>query len=269
MIRVLLIIVAVLAVLLGTVAIFDSVQHSKARVTPSYAREDLTEVLSKAVWNEEDYEFLYRQTGLTRQPLDELKGNNARILQFQDALFYEGTISHDSSIPFSSHDMVDYTAPIAPLHTGDVLVSASVHTMGWRNGHAALVIDGARERTVQAVAPGTYTRELSALWFKQASNFMVLRPKDVPQETLKEIAGYARERLVGVKYSLFTGFFSPKDQTDNPQDTHCSHVVWQAYKAFGYDIDENGGVLVTPRDIARCDLFEVVQVYGLDLDELW
>ena len=258
-----------LAVLLGTVAIIDSVQHSKARVVPSYEKVDLNPVLDKQVWDEDDYELLYRQTGLTKQPLDELKGHNSAIIRFQTALFYEGTISHDSSIPFSSHDMLDYSAPMAPLHTGDVIVSASVHTMGWRNGHAALVVDGSRILTVQAVAPGTYVEILGVQWFREAANFMVLRPKGIDQDTLDNIALYAKNEWLGIKYSLFPGFFMPKDQTDNPRGTHCSHVVWQAYKAFGYDVDSNGGALVIPRDIARSDLFEVVQVYGLDLDELW
>lgn len=255
--------------MLGTVAICDSVQHSKARVVPSYAREDLTEVLAKSAWDESDYEFLYRQTGLTKQPLDYLKNNASGIKRFQDALFYQGTVSHDTSIPFSSHDMLDYYAPVAPLKCGDVIVSASVHTMGWRNGHAALVVDANRGLTVQAVAPGMDTMLLSTQWFREAANFMVLRPKNIPQDTLDNIADYAKNKLVGVKYSLFTGFFNPKDQSENPQTTHCSHVVWQAYKAFGYDIDCNGGALVLPRDIARCDLFEVIQVYGLDLDNPW
>lgn len=255
--------------MVGVLAASDSIQHSKARVVPTYGRESLTGTLAKEVWDDDDYDFLFRQTGLTRQPLDELKGRNAAILRFQDALFYEGEVSHDSSIPFSKHDVLDYFAPIAPLKTGDVLVSASVHTTGWRNGHAALVIDGARGLSVQAVAPGTYTEIMSLNWFREAANFMVLRPKNIPQETLEQIADYAKNQWVGVKYSVFTGFFNPKDQSENPQSTHCSHVVWQAFKAFGYDIDCNGGALVTPRDIARCELFEVVQIYGLDLFNPW
>ena len=98
---------------------------------------------------------------------------------------------------------------------------------------------------------------------------MVLRLKDAGEEARAEIAQTARERLYNVPYSLTVGFLSPKDQGETPQGTHCSHLVWQAYHYFGYDIDSDSGPLCTAQDIARSDLFEVVQVFGFDPVKLW
>ena len=49
---------------------------------------------------------------------------------------------------------------------------------------------------------------------------------------------------------------------DSVRGTQCAHLVWLAYAAYGYDIDSNGGLIVTPKDIAESELFEVVQIYG-------
>ena len=45
--------------------------------------------------------------------------------------------------------------------------------------------------------------------------------------------------------------------------------MWYAYNAFGVDLDSNGGLVVTPRNIANSPLVEVVQVFGIDPVKLW
>lgn len=278
--RAIIIISSILFALVVIAAFFlisNAVAHNMMRVVPDYEMdvEGLEQVLEKDIadWTDEDYDFVYHQTGLTRVYFEgQTTLNTAFILGCQQDIFFEGQTEHDSDFPFSSHDyfpgkyfnMVD-------LREGDVLISASVHTMGWINGHAALVISGGSSgsaRIAEAVSVGTPSRTSGTRWFRQATNFLVLRPKISAGEAA-EIADWARENLVGIPYSLFVGFFYPKDQTDNVINTHCSHLVWQAYKAFGYDIDSTGGPVVSPRNIANSDLFEVVQVNGFDMDELW
>ena len=51
--------------------------------------------------------------------------------------------------------------------------------------------------------------------------------------------------------------------------TQCSHLVWYPYAQFGYDIDSDGSWLVTPKDITNSEYLEVVQVYGVDPEEIW
>ncbi|MCI8790350.1 MAG: hypothetical protein HFH92_14885 [Lachnospiraceae bacterium] len=45
--------------------------------------------------------------------------------------------------------------------------------------------------------------------------------------------------------------------------TQCAHLVWYAYRNFGYDLDSDGGFVVTPDDLYHSDLLELVQIYGI------
>ncbi len=241
-----------------------------ARYVPDYEKIDLTELLEKDVWTDEDYETLYYQTGLAREPLDELKTQPSRILNFQDAFFYEGKIVHILAAPTTPHEvLLGKLAPFAPLKDGDVIVTSTCHTYGWRNGHAAIVANAKTESILQSVAPGRLSHTESMAWFQSATNFIILRMKDLTEEERTQIGSSALEHLNGIPYSLTVGIFSKKDQGFTPEATHCSHLVWQAYKNFGYDIDSDGGPVVTSNDIANCPLFEVVQVYGFHPDQLW
>lgn len=251
--------------------IAEAVVDESAHVLPSYPRQDIREIVAKDVWTEEDISLLYRQTGLGRSALYALKGLDDKILAFQDALFKEVEIEHVMASFTTPHDQLkDFCAPLAPLEDGDVLVSSSCHTFGWRNGHSALVVNANTRSILQSVAPGMRSTIDSASWFTYAANFMVLRLKDASKQTRYEIALWAANHLYNVDYSILTGFFSsPKDQGDEPATTHCSHLVWQAFKHFGFDIDPDGGPVCTSRDIATSPLFEVVQVYGFDPERLW
>lgn len=261
--------------LLSCLLVAEWVTEDYARILPPYAKEDIRETLAKEDWTEKDYDFLYHQTGLGKAPLDELKVSPERILEFQDALFYEPQIVHINAAPTTPHEVTfGYRAPIAPLQAGDVLVTSSCHTYGWRNGHAALVTDITNlaegdEHIMQSVAPGYLTSYENSDWFRGSPNFMVLRLKDVEEEKRAEIGAFAEEHFMDVPYSLTVGVLSKKDQGTDLTATHCGHFVWQAYKVFGYDIDSNGGPVVVPQNIANSPLFEVVQVYGFDPDKLW
>ena len=267
-------IIAFLALLCAALLIADAAVDASARVLPSYAREDIAQLLEQESWSESDYETLYLQTGLGRAALDEMKDDPERILTFQDALFYDGDLAHEEVAVTTKRDIfadTRYRAPMVDLQDGDVLITSTCHSFGWRNGHAALVVNGANGSLLESVSlgiPSTITAYGSD-WFCYGTNFMVLRLKDAGEEARTEIAQTARERLYNVPYSLTVGFLSPKDQGETPQGTHCSHLVWQAYHYFGYDIDSDGGPLCTAQDISRSDLFEVVQVFGFDPVKLW
>lgn len=256
-----------------------------ARVLPDYARENLSPVIEKDNWSDDDYAFLFRQTGLAKPALDELKENFANLTadrrkaeydKFQDAFFYEGAVEHNMAAFTTPHDRMqgDVVFPLAPLHDGDVVVSSACHTFGWRNGHAALIVNGRQGITFESFDPSTPSDTGTVRWFQRSSNFMVLRLKEEYREKTDpaEIAASALERLMNVPYHLTVGIFSPKDQCKDgrtPTATQCAHIVWQAFKNFGYDIDSNGGAIVVPRDIARSPYFEVVQVNGFSVDKLW
>ena len=260
------------------------VDNSAHRI-PSYAREDLTALAAKSEWTEEDYHTIYLQTGLGRAAADALRerGEADALPLYQNELFFEGELRHEFTVGTVTtlHDMIYETgtdkphrAKLAPLEEGDVIVSSSCHTFGWRNGHAALVTDASSRSVLESVAlgmPSQITRG-GAAWFAEAANFIVLRLKDVSKEKRAEIAERAKTELLGVDYSLTVGVLSQKDQCKDgrtAKETNCAHLVWQAYQNCGYDIDSDGGLVCTVQDIARCGLFEIVQVYGFDPQKLW
>ena len=259
--------------------------HRSAHVIPSYEKVEIAALADKQEdWTEEEIHTLYLQTGLGKSALLAMKQQypyyednievplSKRLQPFQDALFYEGARNHEHVAEISNRDrMTDFLAPVAPvMEAGDVFVNSSTHTLGFRNGHAALVLDtlGTVLMSLERGADSAIKIHGDRL-FSEASNFILLRLKDEGKDVRTAIAKNAERDLVGIRYSLSIGLFSKKYQGVRPKSTHCSHLVWQAYKNAGYDIDYNGGPIVTPQDIARSPLFEVIQVYGFDPEKLW
>lgn len=285
--RICFVLLAVFAGIFGFVALVaagllvaDGVAEGSARILPSCERVDLTPLLEKETWTEEDYDLIYHQTGLSAAGADSV--GRSELADFQEAFFFEGEIRHDepAAITTPYDHLYDPStgnpklAPIVPLENGDILLTNACHTYGWRNGHAAIVVDGARGTLLESISPGIPSQITARAdrWFREAGAFMVLRLKDVSKEDRAAIAADAAARLYKIPYSLFVGFFSPKDQCADgkkAEGTHCSHLVWQAFYNAGYDLDSDGGPLVTARDISRSPLLEVVQVYGFDADKLW
>lgn len=236
---------------------------------PSYAKEDITEVLRKPELTDDDYGFLYKQTGLTRtgitRALARGYSGEVRIKKIQDDFFEEHKVKNAKYAPYVCTDYIDKYVSNIYLETGDIIVTSSTHISGVRIGHAGLVTDGASETVLQANAYGSLSRLSSATIFNNRANFIVLRPKDGVADTdIKEaVAEYALNNLVGIPYEGLAGLLSDKYSKDK---TQCAHLVWYAYNQFGIDLDSNGGPLVTPNDLARSDKLEVVQIFGFDID---
>lgn len=236
---------------------------------PTYEKTDLTAVLEKTEWTDDDYQLLYRQTGLTEITVNELLslGDKNRIIGIQTAFFAENNAIGTCFAPWSYVETIDGYVPLAPLQNGDILISAAAYVSFFRYGHAALVVDGAYGRILEALEPGTQSKITAASTFSTLANFIVLRPK-VDKSIRDAVAKAALRDSVGVNYSLMAGLFGEKYQ-ETLSSTHCSHLVWHAYMRYGIDLDGDGGNLVKPQDFLRSPLVDVVQVYGFDLDTLW
>ena len=242
---------------------------------PDYQQVDITPLLAKETLAAEDYETLYRQTGLTKVGVDDLRGSYSgrnKILSIQEGFFQKRTIERRKFGPMVYTEEIVYESTselpiITNLKDGDILVSSSMYFSWWRFGHAGLVIDGNAKRLVEAFEMGYPSDITHASAFAYRANFILLRPK-VDEAVKKQVVEYAKEELVGLPYDFMVGLTSKK-YLETPKSTHCSHIVWTAYERFGVDLDFNGGKVVTPRDMMKSDKMEVVQVFGLDLDELW
>ncbi len=237
---------------------------------PDYEKVDIQPILNKAERTDEDYEILYRQTGLTKLGIEGMltAGKAKQILELQAFFFKDREILLDAYMPFAYMENIAAKAPMAVLEEGDIIVTAASRFSWFRFGHSGLVVDGKQRTTVESISPGTKSRIEPADDFSTRANFIILRPK-VDKETKRKIAEFAKTELVGLPYQFTAGVFSPKYAEDGLKSTQCAHLIWYAYKKFGWDLDSNGGAIVTPQDMALSQHVEVVQAYGFNLDKLW
>lgn len=239
--------------------------------SPGYDRVDISEILEKDELSEDDYNTLYAQTGLTKIGIDRALANGGegrlRILDIQDDYFGEYKVLNDKFAPYVCTDRLDDNQVVANtyLENGDIIVTSSTHISGFRIGHSGLVTSAKSNKVLQAMAYGTPTFEGKIGDFTTRVNFMILSPK-VDSETRESVVEYALEKFKGVNYSGFIGVFSNKETMEK---TQCAHMIWLAYKNFGIDLDSNGGLLITPKDIANSPEVELVQVFGFDPVKLW
>lgn len=234
---------------------------------PDYEMMDLEPILNKPNLSNEDYETLYRQTGLTKLGIDGLRSSPDRILSIQKYFFKKQTIYVDHFNPFTYAEEIHDIIPMAKLEDGDILVTSTTRVSWLRYGHAALVVDGKNSLVVESISPGATSTFNSASDFSRLANFMVLRPK-VDVETKAKIVEYAQTELIDIPYRFTVGIFYKKFPEDI-KVSQCAHLVWYAYKKFGYDLDSTGGGIVKPQDMALSEHVDVVQAYGFNLDTLW
>lgn len=236
---------------------------------PDYEKTDISGILDKRKLTGNDYAVLYKQTGLTKIGIDRALANGnagkSRILSIQDDYFAEHKVINEFFAPFVCQDKIDGKVSYAYLEDGDIVVSSSTHISGWRAGHAGLVTSGSGNKILQASVVGETSDFGSMLDFNDRVNFIILSPK-VDIETKAQVVEFAKDNLVGKIYDPTVGVLSKKSNTDR---TQCSHLVWLAYHEFGIDLDSNGGLVVTPKDLANSPYVDVVQVFGIDPIKLW
>lgn len=252
--------------------------HRLQPFVPQYDRVDLSPILAQDALSQADYETLYAQTGLGPAAVDDLLAQGPagaqQILDTQQAFFVPPAESSCSLLGVTTreHRFLDedgqlvYAAPLAPLKEGDIIISLSTHTAGWTHGHAGLVVDADPDRpvTLESVVLGSLSDTMTANHWRGYTTMMILRPK-ADDETRRQVAQLALEKLLGVPYSLVSGVFGDKFQPlDGPHSAHCGYLPWYAWMAVGLDLDGDGGRIVAPADLAMSGQVEVVQIYGFD-----
>ena len=288
--------VAAAVILLGGILTIWSYSAEKdVHFTPDYPKEDITPYLEKEMLTGEEYETLYRQTGLSGLAVDCLREQNRmeELLLAQERFFAEAeTTCEWNSFIFretlrqqENHIKVQAAASAQPnagsvmfpaLEDGDILITFNSHFFGWRNGHAAIVVDAEEGRTLEALMLGRDSAILSVDDWTDRPSFAVLRLSGASGEERAQIAAYAEKELVQLPYRLSAGIWErgaagtgeeyrePDSTAPGISGTQCAHLIWYAYRQFGYDLDSDGGMLVTPRDLYESPLLEVVQIYGID-----
>lgn len=273
---IIIILVAVLSLVVTT-----ALSEYKAHIYPDYSMTDIRSILLKTQLTNEDYKTLFLQTGLGKTAIEEIRRQHPnameRMLSIQDNFFRRinficektSLISMEESLVDENKNTIDGTQ-LAPLHNGDILITKASHVYGWRNGHSAIVVDATQGKALESVLLGTNSSVQDISKWTNYPNFMLLRLKNAPSELTESIAQRAAASLIDIPYNLTVGIFSPKfAKYGKITGTYCSHLVWQAYSLYGIDLDSDGGMIVTPKDIACCPKLEVIQVYGVDPENIW
>jgi uncharacterized protein YycO len=262
------------------ISIANLIIEPKGYYSPSYEKTDISSILDKDILSEDDYKELFYQTGLGKIAIDEILDKGAgkeEVLKFQELFFKKQNLSCDwIGIITKQESIVNeegqpmYGFKLAPYKNGYVLVTKATHSLGWRHGHAGIVTDAENHETLEAVILGSNTALQNINKWRVYPSFIMLKLKDTSQETLDEIAQFAKEHLHDIPYGLTVGLTSKKNPSpDKIKSTQCAHVAWYPFMQFGYDTDSDGSWLVTPKDIANSQLFEIVQVYGINPEKIW
>lgn len=230
-----------------------------------------SKITEKILLTEEDYSVILSQTGLGKPAVDALisESKTAEIEKYHDYYTADKDFLCIREGVFACHERIldargdyEYNPPFADLQNGDILLTLSIHSLGWRHGHAAVVVDAENGVTAEALMIGEDSCLGTVGDWKSYPLVAVLRAKDVSTEVQNEIARFAEHNLIGIPYSLTSGIVGGRSTENVPASTQCAHFVWFAYKAYGIDIDSDGGRVVTPYDILHSDKLEIVQIYG-------
>ena len=272
----------VITVILAVLIVFFSTDFVLSEITDKWAYEDaigddkkwieITEKFENNIsLTENDYEEIFHQSGLGKPAVDKLLNNGRpdRIEEYRDYYqkdkdFYcyrKGVFACHESITDLSGEKI-YNPDFADLQNGDIILTLSIHSLGWRHGHATIVTDAEKGIGVQAVMVGVKS-DNSYVWsWKKYPLVAVLRPKNADEKTRNEVALFAQENLKGLDYSLLGGIFTGRNADKVPMTTQCAHLVWYAYMACGVDIAPDSGRIITPKDFLGSQNLEIVQVYG-------
>lgn len=267
------IIIVVFIAILITFAFFYYKNESVSSFNPTVLPIDIGVILQNKSLTDSDYKTLLYQTGLGRVAIDDImqdKDGLQEILLFQKSYFKTPDVNCESIIPFlTKQETIAEKFPLAPYKNGYILITKSTHTNIFRHGHSAIVIDAKNGKTLESLMLGTKSQTQNIDYWTSYSSFIMLRPKNIEDEELNEIATYAQENLTDIPYKITAGLFSKFVPVEKLNATQCSHLVWYPFKNFGYDIDSDGGWLVTAKDIVNSPLLEVVQIYGVNPDSIW
>lgn len=269
------------SIVLIVMVAFKTVDFALSEITDIWAYEDVPQA-NDTGWakvyeklqsgdslTEQEYDLIFTQTGLGKPAVDALSEYPEKIEEYREYYLADKDYSCVREGVFACHEFITdadgnaiQNPAFANLQNGDIIITLSIHSLGWRHGHAAIVVDAEKGITSQAVMIG----EKSALGhigeWREFPLVAVLRAKNISAEIRNEIAEFTEEKLLGIEYSLASGFLSGRDMETIPSTTHCAHFVWYAYKYYGIEIDSNGGRIVTPKEILHSDKLEIVQVYG-------
>ncbi len=264
------VILSILLLIMVILVIRHIYNKDKGYFLPEYERCDISSILTSSSISSEDYDMIFRHTGVSPKVADEIisSGDTDLLLKLNN-LYHTNPEYKKVYIAYPvtvEERLKDGITPLVNLKKGDILVTFNTHTLDWRHGHSAIVLDDEGKRILEHASIGNTSCITSAKNWGTYPSFVILRYPDY--NIASKAADYAAEHLVDIDYSIFAGIITKdKSKKDTVDTSHCSHIVWQSYKAVGVDIDYDGGPIVTPHDIAMSDKLKVLQIFGMDTSD--
>ena len=268
---------AILVAALFGVYTAEMITEANARFIPGYEMIELMELagMGSGDFSGEEYALLFRQTGLGKAAVDSVFSSAedpASVLAaYQEKFFNPPEYTcYNIGIGTQEERFLDkkgnavFGFEIADVRTGDIVVSKLTHSVGWRHGHAGIVIDAGKGKTFEAIYPGTLTMVQDLSKWRTFPTYIQLRHKD--PEIGEAAAAIAVEDLSGVYWRHHAGILG---RSDKPGSTQCSHLIWHAFGKLGYDINSSRLWPVTPKGLVNSEHLEVVQIYGVDPERIW
>ena len=272
----------VIMVILGVLIIFFTTDFILSEIADKRAYEDavgddikwleITEkIKNKTELTDKDYAEILSLSGLGRPAVDKflLEGRIDKIEEYKDYYLMDKDYHCYRKGVFACHERITdtngdalYNPEFADIQNGDIIITLSIHSLGWRHGHATIVTDAENGVGVQAVMVGEKSNNSQIWTWAKYPLVAVLRPKNVDESVRNQAGQYAEDNLKGLYYSLLGGIFTGRDANENPDTTQCAHLAWYAYMTCGVDIAPQGGRIITPKDFLESENLEIVQVYG-------
>ncbi len=183
--------------------------------------------------------LLAAQTGIAEPVIRQMlvEGRMHELLEIQEIYFAPVVIDSIKTTPLTVSEWLaeepipGYEGmPMVDVRDGDILITKNSRFLGWRNGHAGLVVDAEQGLVLEAIMLGSPSQLCKISKWESYPSFLVLRLKaDVEEgsnfawearlkegvhenveggDISAEVAAYAKEHLVGVPYQLLAGAFS-------------------------------------------------------------
>lgn len=246
--------------------------QTDAHVMPVAEKYALQKLAGEIIDTPQEIQLLAQQTGLSEKTIAKMLQENrgAELIRLQEIYYAPITIESLQTTPITVSEWLAEEPitgcqgmPLVDVQNGDILITKNSRFLGWRNGHAGLVVDAEKGLVLEALMLGSPSKLCSIERWEKYPSFQVLRLKE-EKSLATQVADYAAENLVNIPYHLLADVLksSKADELAIPTGTHCAHLVWYAYKQFGMDLDSDGGIIVTPEDIRNSPYLEVVQSYG-------
>lgn len=246
---------------------------SQIHQMPSVAKEDLSAyyyLRDDSSLSEKDYEKIFRQTGVAKPGIDTLIANKEmyQLRVIQERFFESPKLITERANIFCHREWIEEpteTRAKFVVEDGDIIITLSSYLGGWRYGHCGLILDAEKGVVLEAITYGEPSCQMSIRHWSEYPTFVILRPKNVSPEAKRAVIDYCYSELMDIRYDLLS--FKTKRARGPISRTHCSHLIWYAYNRVGCDLDSDHSPIVTPYDIANDDDLEVVQVYGMRLED--